>query len=280
MGTRFCPPPRPAPRNDADRGQTTDPVCSGGSHRGGYYRNDFYHRRNKRSLKTISTKPTKWKRNWKRAVKTIPWKSCAHCTEKYFLYLYPAIGSSGVGSCVLCARPAVGNEPFAVLLADDLIDSDDPVIRQMSGLYEQNRCSILGVQNIELKDTMKLRHRQMQTGETDSFRSPASWKNQTRERAFNAGGGRALHPYPEIFAHLERVKPGTGGESSLPTASPHCCRNSGCCLRIFRNPLRLRTKLGYLKATIALALKHPEVREEFAAHLAQDGNIRLDIPAD
>src|SRR5665647_1066016 len=54
----------------------------------------------------------------------------------------------GLGHAVLCARSVVGNEPFAVLLADDLIDSDDPVIWQMTRLYEQNRCSILGVQTV------------------------------------------------------------------------------------------------------------------------------------
>ena len=60
----------------------------------------------------------------------------------------------GLGHAVLCARPAVGNEPFAVLLADDLLVGDEPIMLQMTGVYEQNGCSILAVQNVDPADTV------------------------------------------------------------------------------------------------------------------------------
>ena len=188
----------------------------------------------------------------------------------------------GLGHAVLCARPAVGNEPFAVLLADDLIDSDDPVIRQMSGLYEQNRCSILGVQNIELKDTMNYGIVKCKPGENGLLQITSIVEKPKPENAPStlAVVGRYILT-PEIFAHLERVKPGTGGEIQLTDGIASLLQEQRVLAYEFSGiRYDCGTKLGYLKATIALALKHPEVREEFAAHLAQDGNIRLDIPAD
>ncbi len=60
----------------------------------------------------------------------------------------------GLGHAILCARPAVGNEPFAVLLADDLLADDEPIMQQLCRVYEQNGCSILAVQEVEPKDTV------------------------------------------------------------------------------------------------------------------------------
>src|SRR5690606_16634692 len=59
----------------------------------------------------------------------------------------------GLGHAVLCAKPAVGNEPFAVILADDLIDGNPPVMQQMADLYNQHSCSILGVEDIKPSET-------------------------------------------------------------------------------------------------------------------------------
>ena len=60
----------------------------------------------------------------------------------------------GLGHAILCARPAVGNDPFAVLLADDLLVGDEPIMRQLGKVYEENGCSILAVENVEPEDTM------------------------------------------------------------------------------------------------------------------------------
>src|SRR4051812_25842851 len=59
----------------------------------------------------------------------------------------------GLGHAVYLSRPVVGNEPFAVLLADDLLVGETPIMQQLTGIYEQNGCSILAVQNVELEDT-------------------------------------------------------------------------------------------------------------------------------
>lgn len=176
----------------------------------------------------------------------------------------------GLGHAVLCARPAVGNEPFAVLLADDLIDSDEPVIRQMTGLYEKSHCSILGVQNIELAETINYGIVKCE-GEgmghqiiTSIVEKP---KPENTPSTLGVVGRYILTP--EIFSHLERVKPGAGGEIQLTDGIASMLREEQVLAYEFSGiRYDCGTKLGYLKATVALALKHPEVRDEFAAHLA------------
>lgn len=189
----------------------------------------------------------------------------------------------GLGHAVLCARSVVGNEPFAVLLADDLIDSDDPVIRQMTQLYEQNRCSILGVQNIKLEDTMNYGIVKCEPGKKGLHQITGIVEKPKPENAPSTLGvvGRYILT-PRIFAHLERVKPGSGGEIQLTDGIASLLQEERVLAYEFSGTrYDCGTKLGYLKATIALALKHPEVMEEFAAHLATHGdNIRRDISAD
>ncbi len=189
--------------------------------------------------------------------------------------------SLGLGHAVLCARPAVGNQPFAVLLADDLIDGDDPCIRQMAQLYEENRCSILGVQNIELRDTVNYGIVKCEPGKNGLHPITGIVEKPKPENAPSTLGvvGRYILT-PKIFAHLERVKPGAGGEIQLTDGIASLLQEEQVlAYEFFGIRYDCGTKLGYLKATIALALKHPEVREEFAAHLAQNCNIRRDIPA-
>ena len=189
----------------------------------------------------------------------------------------------GLGHAVLCARSAVGDAPFAVLLADDLIDSDDPVIRQMTRLYEQNRCSILGVQNIALKDTMNYGIVKYEPGKDGLHQITGIVEKPKPENAPSTLGvvGRYILT-PGIFAHLERIKPGTGGEIQLTDGIASLLREERVLTYEFSGTrYDCGTKLGYLKATIALALKHPEVGKEFAAYLAsQSGNNCCDTPAD
>jgi len=187
----------------------------------------------------------------------------------------------GLGHAVLCARPVLGNEPFAVLLADDLIESDEPVIRQMTGLYEKSHCSILGVQNIELAETINYGIIECEGEEMGPQIITSIVEKPKPENAPSTLGvvGRYIFT-PEIFSHLERVKPGVGGEIQLTDGIASMLREEQVLACKFSGiRYDCGTKLGYLKAIIALALKHPEVREEFAAHLAlnRDDN-RRNIP--
>ena len=187
----------------------------------------------------------------------------------------------GLGHAVLCARPVVGNEPFAVLLADDLIDSDEPVIRQMTGLYEKNHCSILGVQNIELAETINYGIVKCEgEGKGPKIITSIIEKPKPENAPSTLGVVGRYILTQEIFSHLERVKPGAGGEIQLTDGIASMLREERVLAYEFSGiRYDCGTKLGYLKATVALALKHPEVRDEFAAHLAlnRDDN-RRNIP--
>ena len=179
----------------------------------------------------------------------------------------------GLGHAVLCARPAVGNQPFAVLLADDLIDGNVPVMRQMTRVYEKNLCSVLGVQNVEPKETVNYGIVRCETGKKGLHPITGIVEKPRSKDAPSTLGvvGRYILT-PKIFEHLEKVKPGAGGEIQLTDGIASLLREERALAYEFSGiRYDCGTKLGYLKATLALALKHPEVGQAFADYMAAQG---------
>ena len=175
----------------------------------------------------------------------------------------------GLGHAVLCAKPVVQDEPFAVLLADDLIDGEPPVIKQMVEVFQQHRCSILGVQNVRRDQTR-------QYGIVSSVPLSASLeqvngiveKPEPEDAPTTLGVVGRYILTPRIFHHLEKVQAGAGGEIQLTDGIAALMQEEKMLAYRF-NGIRYDcgSKLGYLKATVALGLKHPEVSEEFALYL-------------
>jgi UTP--glucose-1-phosphate uridylyltransferase len=175
----------------------------------------------------------------------------------------------GLGHAVLCARPVVGNEPFAVLLADDLIDSEPPTMARMVARYEVEGCSLLGVEDVPPS----------QTG-SYGIVSPADAKAEVTQihaivekpapkdaPSTLAVVGRYVLT-PAIFDMLAGVKPGRGGEIQLTDAiSALLARERVMAMRIGGTRYDCGSKLGYLKATIELGVRHPEMGREFAEFL-------------
>jgi UTP--glucose-1-phosphate uridylyltransferase len=175
----------------------------------------------------------------------------------------------GLGHAVLCARPVVQDEPFAVILADDLIDGEPPVIRQMVEVFRQYQCSILGVLNVP----------RAQTGQYGIVSSVplADGLEQVNgivekpapEDAPTTLGvvGRYILT-PRIFHHLEKVRAGAGGEIQLTDGIAALMQEEKMLAYRFNGTrYDCGSKLGYLKAMVAMGLKHPEVSGEFAAYL-------------
>jgi UTP--glucose-1-phosphate uridylyltransferase len=176
----------------------------------------------------------------------------------------------GLGHAVLLARPIVGDGPFAVLLADDLIVSDRPVIHQMVDLYQENRCSILAIQNVKPEDTMSYGIVKCGLGERRLHPIIDIVEKPKPEHAPSTLGvvGRYILT-PKIFEHLEKVKPGAGGEIQLTDGIASQAKEERMLAYEFSGVrYDCGAKIGYLKATIALALKHPEVGRELASYLA------------
>lgn len=175
----------------------------------------------------------------------------------------------GLGHAILCARPAVGNEPFAVLLADDLLAGDEPIMAQLCRVYEQNGCSILAVQNVEPEDTKNYGIVKCGPGMSGLHPITGIVEKPEPENAPSTLGvvGRYILT-PKIFEHLEQLKPGAGGEIQLTDGIASLLLEERALAYEFSGTrYDCGSKIGYLKATIAMALEHPEVGREFADYL-------------
>jgi UTP--glucose-1-phosphate uridylyltransferase len=176
----------------------------------------------------------------------------------------------GLGHAVLCAQPVVGDQPFAVMLADDLIDAKPPVMKQMVDVYRRERCSLLGVQQISRAETRQ--YGIVKPGRREGNLHPvlAIVEKPAAAKAPSLLGvvGRYILS-PRIFHHLQTIKPGAGGEIQLTDGIAALLREERVLAHQFAGVrYDCGSKLGYLKANVAYGLKHPEVAREFARHLA------------
>ncbi|HJV86046.1 MAG TPA: UTP--glucose-1-phosphate uridylyltransferase GalU [Noviherbaspirillum sp.] len=177
----------------------------------------------------------------------------------------------GLGHAVLCARPLVGDEPFAVVLADDLIDADVPVLKQMIDLYEQHSSSVIGVQNVPLDQTHHYGIVRPQSMGVRIHRIGDIVEKPQPENAPSTLGvvGRYVFT-PEIFDFLENVQPGTGGEIQLTDAIAAMLATHPALAYEFKgHRFDCGSKIGYLEAVVVHALRHPAVAEDFNRFLSE-----------
>lgn len=178
----------------------------------------------------------------------------------------------GLGHAVLCARPVVGHEPFAVILADDLIDGGDkPCMAQMVSAFNYNRCSVLGVEQVPQEDTEK--YGIVQANEVTPGLSRVSSiieKPKPNESPSTlAVVGRYILT-PRIFDLLETIPRGAGGEVQLTDAIALLLKEEQVLAYEFTGQrYDCGSKLGYLRATVEYALQHKELSEDFRAYLLE-----------
>jgi UTP--glucose-1-phosphate uridylyltransferase len=187
----------------------------------------------------------------------------------------------GLGHAVLCARPVVGDEAFAVILADDLIYSDNQcVLGQMIAVYNDRGNSVLGVEEVPPDETHK--YGIVDPGETDGrvtgVRNIVEKPRPADARSNLGVVGRYILT-PAIFAHLKEIPRGAGGEIQLTDAIEQLLQNEPVLAYQFEGKrYDCGSKLGYLQATVEYALRHPELREEFADYLATEFGQKLERP--
>ena len=175
----------------------------------------------------------------------------------------------GLGHAILCARPVVGNAPFAVILADDLIDGDPPVMKQMVDIYARERCSLLAVQTVPREDTSSYGIVKTEPGERGMHRITGIVEKPRPENAPSnlAVVGRYVLT-PEIFGHLEKVKPGASGEVQLTDGIAALLDEQRALAYEFQGARHdCGSKLGYLQANVLYALRHPEIGNDFSVFL-------------
>ena len=175
----------------------------------------------------------------------------------------------GLGHAVLCALPVIGEQPFAVMLADDLIEARVPVMRQMVGVFRRERCALLGIEQVARAETRQ--YGIIKAGRRSGRLHPvASIVEKPRPAAAPsrlAVVGRYILT-PRIFHHLQRVRAGMGGEIQLTDGIAALLAEERVLGYEFEGVRHdCGNKLGYLKANIALGLKHPETARGLAAHL-------------
>jgi UTP--glucose-1-phosphate uridylyltransferase len=189
------------------------------------------------------------------------WASCVYIRQPAPL---------GLGHAVLCARPVIGNAPFMVHLADDLIDAAVPCLKQMVEVFNRHECSVLGVQNVPKQDTDKY-------GIVTLERSIAPRVGQMShivekpkpEKAAStlAVVGRYLLT-PAVFDDLTKIGQGAGGEIQLTDGIARLMQREPVFSFEFEGKrYDCGSKLGYLQATVEYGLKHPSLGAEFARYL-------------
>lgn len=177
--------------------------------------------------------------------------------------------AKGLGHAIYCAKSFIGDEPFAVLLGDDIVKSKTPCIKQLMDVYDQYHTSILGVQKIPLQDVPKY-------GIVNA--------NQIEERVYKVKGlvekpdiehapsniailGRYIIS-PRIFQHLENAKPGKNGEIWLTDALEKLIEQEAMYAFDFEGDrYDVGDRIGFLKATVEFALNRDELRDEFSTFL-------------
>ncbi|MFZ0257503.1 MAG: UTP--glucose-1-phosphate uridylyltransferase GalU [Gammaproteobacteria bacterium] len=176
----------------------------------------------------------------------------------------------GLGHAVLCARSVIGNEPFAVLLADDLIDGEGSgCTAQMVETYDRHHCSVLAVQPVAPMETDQygvvsvkpLADRLSQVEEIVEKPAPSIAPS-------NLGVVGRYILTPTVFELLERTRRGAGGEIQLTDAiAKLLTEEQVLALQFAGKRYDCGSKLGYLKAMVAYAVKHRELQDDFCAYL-------------
>lgn len=175
----------------------------------------------------------------------------------------------GLGHAVHCAKSFIGNEPFAVLLGDDIVDAKTPCLKQMINAYDEYKTSILGVQQVDKDKVNKYGILDVKHIEDRVYKVKDMVEKPTIEEAPSniAILGRYIIT-PAIFDILENQEPGKGGEIQLTDALQTLATKEAIYAYNFEGRrYDVGDKLGFLEATVDFALKRPELRDDFVDFL-------------
>jgi UTP--glucose-1-phosphate uridylyltransferase len=229
--------------------------------------------RNKRAIEDHFDKAYEIEAELEAAGKTALLETVQNVIPKHVNCIYirqPA--ALGLGHAVLCSRPVVGDEPFAVLLADDFMDVDAgtrPVLAQMTDLFEKEEKNILAVQDVPRASTGQygIVNTKPYQKDMDQVISIVEKPNPQVAPSTLAVVGRYILN-GEIFNCLEGLGQGTGGEIQLTDGIAAMMQKEPVlAYRYEGRRYDCGSKLGYVKATIAMGLKHAEIGEELARYM-------------
>lgn len=175
----------------------------------------------------------------------------------------------GLGHAIHCAKTFIGNEPFAVLLGDDIVEAQTPCLKQMIDVYDRYQTSVLGVQTVDKKDVSKYG---IIAGTQEAERIYRVHDMVEKPHPDAAPSNVAiLGRYiitPAVFDCLERTKPGAGGEIQLTDALKMLSEQETMYAYDFiGRRYDVGNKMGFLEATVEFALRRDDLKDEFGAYL-------------
>ena len=175
----------------------------------------------------------------------------------------------GLGHAIHCAKSFIGDEPFAVLLGDDIVDAETPCLKQMIDAYDEYKTTVLGVQEVARENVDKYGILNVKHIEDRVYKVKDMVEKPSIEEAPSniAILGRYIIT-PEIFNILENQAPGKGGEIQLTDALQTLATKEAIYAYNFEGRrYDVGDKLGFLEATVDFALKRPELRDDFIEFL-------------
>ncbi|MBY0093565.1 UTP--glucose-1-phosphate uridylyltransferase GalU [Priestia aryabhattai] len=175
----------------------------------------------------------------------------------------------GLGHAILCAEQFIGDEPFAVLLGDDIMTSEEPALKQMIQAYETTNQSVIGVQKVDVEEVSKYGIIQPKNKSGSLYEVNDLIEKPSIEQAPStiAVMGRYILN-PSIFSYLKTIERGVGNELQLTDALRVVCEKE----RLFALELEgqrfdIGDKVGYMKAMVEVALKRRDLRQTFLSYL-------------
>jgi UTP--glucose-1-phosphate uridylyltransferase len=175
----------------------------------------------------------------------------------------------GLGHAVLVAQPVVGDDPFAVILADDLMDSQPPAMARMAEIFAREQCSLLGVEEVPRDQTQSYGIVTLDAMQEDTARIHSIVeKPRPKDAPSNLAVIGRYVLTSRIFELLSQVTPGAGGEIQLTDGISALLREErALAVRLPGRRFDCGSKLGYLQATVEFGLRHPEIGAEFTRYL-------------
>jgi UTP--glucose-1-phosphate uridylyltransferase len=187
----------------------------------------------------------------------------------------------GLGHAIWCARKFIGDEPFAVLLGDDIVQAETPCLKQLMDVFEQYNASVIGVQPVSMDETERY-------GIIDPLRQDGRLyevkglveKPKKEEAPSNVAIMGRYILTPEIFKHLDKQEQGAGGEIQLTDAIQKLNGTQNVYAYVFEGTrYDVGEKLGFIKTTIEMALRREDLGEELRNYLRELVERELSLSA-
>lgn len=192
-------------------------------------------------------------------------------SHKANIYFVRQKETRGLGHAVNCARSFVGNEPFAVLYGDDVIIGEDPACGQLIRAYEEFGKGVLGVKQVTAEAITKYSSLKVENIHDNYFSCTDMIEKPSPDKIMSLYSilGRCILT-PDIFDILDKTEPGAGGEIQLTDAMCALARSTGMIAVDYTGTrYDMGNKFGIMQAQVEVALKHPDIGEEFRSYLKE-----------